>query len=214
MPAGASRLQVAMMRRAPSPAPSEARRRIPSHCIPTRTLTPGDAVKALWPRPERIALAPATPAERASVVALARALRAQPPAALAQEDAGKAWAEQAEAAGFALEVWRVGADDPRDPCEPGDSADAPAGAGWFWVLRERGDLRGHGTYLFRAGPDQEARHHGAAIILQAPHAYFERGTGALALAVLLAAADDGRPPDVLMTDSLHRYQQASGARSK
>lgn len=196
------------MRRAPSP-PSKARRRTSSHCILTRTFTPGNFVAALWPRPQRIALAPATPGERASVVALAQVLRASPPASLAQADTGQAWAEQADTAGFALELWHVDA-----ASSAADPADALPGAGWFWVLRERADVRGHGTYVFRAGPDQEARHQRATIIVQAPHAYFERGTGALATAVLLAAADDGRPPDVLMTDSLHRYQQASGGRSK
>jgi hypothetical protein len=164
-------------------------------------------VTALWPRPRRTALAPATPAERASVLALVEVLRASPPPSRAQ-DAGTAWAEQAARAGFALELWRV------EASSAAGLADALPGAGWFWVLRERGDVRGHGTYVFRAGPDQGARHHGAAIIVQAPHAYFERGTGALAATLLFAAADPGQGPDVLMTDSLHRYQQASGARSK
>lgn len=154
-------------------------------------------------------MAPATPAERARVIALAQVLRASPPASLARADAGQAWAAQADGAGFALELWRVGADA---PCAA-SPADALPGAGWFWVLRERGDVRGHGTYVFRAGPDPEARHHGATIIVQAPHAYFERGTGALATAVMLAAGA-GQAAGVLMTDSLHRYQQASGARSK
>lgn len=156
-------------------------------------------------------MAPATPAERAGVLALVQVLRASPPASLAHVDAGKAWAERADGAGFALELWCVDAGTPR----AGEAADAPPAAGWFWVLRERGaERRGHGTYVFRAGPDQGARHHGAAIIVQAPHAYFERGTGALAAAVMFAAPDAGQAPDVLMTDSLHRYQQPSGARAK
>jgi hypothetical protein len=199
------------MRRAPSPAPTEACRGTSSHCIATRTLTPEEVVEALWPRPQRIAMAPATPAERAGMIALAQVLRASPPAALAQADAGKAWAEQADGAGFALELWRVGTGA---PCVA-DTIDAPPDAGWFWVLRERGDQRrGHGTYVFRAGPARGAMPHGTAIIVQAPHAYFERGTGALAAAVMFTAADAGLAPDVLMTDSLHRYQQASGARAR
>lgn len=156
-------------------------------------------------------MAPATPAERASVIALAQVLRASPPVSLAQEDAGKAWVERADGAGLALELWRV---DAGASCMT-DTVDAPPDGDWFWVLRERGDeRRGHGTYVFRAGPARGARPHGAAIIVQAPHAYFERGTGALAAAVMFAAADTAQAPDVLMTNSLHRYQQASGARAK
>jgi hypothetical protein len=207
---GASWPQAAVMRRAPSPALSEACRGTPSHGIATRTLTLGEAVEALWPRPQRIAMAPATPAERAGVLALTLALRGSPPSQ-GQGDAGREWAERASGAGFALELWCV---DGGAPCGV-DAADPSLDAGWFWVLRERGaERRGHGTYVFRASPARGASLHGPAIIVQAPHAYFEHGTGALAAAVMFAAADAGQAPDALMTDSLHRYQQASGARAR
>jgi len=71
------------------------------------------------------------------------------------------------------------------------------------VLRERdSDRHGRGVYLFRRDPQTPSAQ--PLRILQAPHAYFDKGTGALALELLVRGDDDARP-DALFANSMHRY---------
>lgn len=176
----------------------------PRSHVAVRRLDLDEALAVLWPRPGQGASAPATSAERALVDALVAAQRAAPPAEDAATSGAQALADRAARAGFVLERWRVSAG-------PGATGGPhAAGAPWFWVLREHdAPRRGAGTYVFRAGPAGGA---GPALVVQAPHAYFERGTGALAAAIMFEA--DARAPAALMTNSLHRYRQASGERRR
>lgn len=71
----------------------------------------------------------------------------------------------------------------------------------FLVLRERpDDARGAGAYVFRIGEQA------APVILQAPHAYFDVGTGRIAAGMFFG---DRRGPRAraLFVNTLHRYQR-------
>lgn len=181
-----------------------------------RQLGVHEAVAELWPRPRQAASAAATPAERALMDVLVPALSAAPPVEQAASSGVLELGERAARAGFALELWRVTA-TPAPGTSVTVSGDAhAAGSPWFWVLREHAAARrGAGTYVFRAGQagrDEPGR--GPALVMQAPHAYFERGTGALAAAIMFATDASDPAPVALMTNSMHRYQQASGERRK
>jgi hypothetical protein len=71
--------------------------------------------------------------------------------------------------------------------------DARDAGGALWVLREAGNRRaGDGLYVFRPG--------GAPVCVQAPHTFFDEGTGDIALAV----AADLRAV-ALFANTVHRY---------
>jgi hypothetical protein len=71
--------------------------------------------------------------------------------------------------------------------------DARDAGGALWVLREAGTRRaGDGLYVFRPG--------GAPVCVQAPHTFFDEGTGDIALAV----AADLRAV-ALFTNTVHRH---------
>lgn len=77
----------------------------------------------------------------------------------------------------------------------------------LWLLREdAAHRRGRGVYLFRAG-----RPAARSILLEAPHVYFDIGTGAISVAAFLADAT-GRE-HALFGNSSHRYQGAVNAAS-
>jgi len=68
----------------------------------------------------------------------------------------------------------------------------------LWILKEMTTLRrGAGAYVFRTGQATDD-------IVQAPHAYYDLGTGALA-AALFSCAPEGRRPRVFATNTVHRY---------
>lgn len=69
----------------------------------------------------------------------------------------------------------------------------------FLVLREAaGAARGFGAYLFREGAAAPL------IVLQAPHAYFDRHTGAIAISLFFDPAG-GVAPRALFVNTVHRY---------
>ncbi len=71
-------------------------------------------------------------------------------------------------------------------------------AGGVWVLREAGGRReGTGLYVFRPG--------GAPVCVQAPHTFFDEGTGPIALAVFA----DLRA-GCLFVNTVHRHAPSSG----
>jgi hypothetical protein len=67
-----------------------------------------------------------------------------------------------------------------------------------WILKEQAKARrGAGAYVFRVGEATDD-------VIQAPHAYYDMGTGQLG-AALFSCAPAGRRPRVFATNSLHRY---------
>ena len=93
-------------------------------------------------------------------------------------------------AGMTLELWRIGG--------------RPT-----WVVRERTtEQRGLGIYLIHAAIPPSR-----PVLLQAPHVYFDRRTQGIAAAMFWAT--DARPElHGLFTNSVHRFQQHTGARDK
>ncbi len=77
----------------------------------------------------------------------------------------------------------------------------------LWLLREDAThRRGRGVYLFRAGQPAVR-----SILLEAPHVYFDIGTGAIAVAAFLA--DPVGREHALFGNSSHRYQGSASASS-
>jgi hypothetical protein len=103
-----------------------------------------------------------------------------------------AWQQEAAAADFTLEVWRI-ADET------------------YWALVEApGKSRGAGAYIIRVGGPRET---GPTILLEAPHNFYDVGTGRLA-AELFFTKRDGARPRALFTNTIHRYQLAPGDKAK
>lgn len=156
--------------------------------VPVRELDLAQAVALLWPDDRAIEFRPSTLREQEMVRQLVPALMA-----------GRAPAEQRrvighdpiERAGFVLELWRV---------------EGRA----YWALREQpGREHGAGTYLFRAAPSTSSPRY----LLQAPHAYFDRHTGAIAARVFFASPAGARV-HALFSNSIHRYQAAPRQRTR
>lgn len=103
----------------------------------------------------------------------------------------RAWQADAAPAGFHIEVWRI------------DNQT-------YWSLIESRDrARGAGAYVFRVAPRED----GPAILLEAPHNFYDLGTGRLA-AELFFASPPGARPRALFTNTIHRYQLAPGNRKR
>jgi len=135
----------------------------------------------LWPSPEAVVFKPTTLEEREVFS------RVFPQLLSAAREAGPAPVSAVESlarVGFLLETWRT----PQDT---------------FWVLRERPEQRrGAGAYLLRTGP---ASHD----FIQAPHAYFDQGTGPLA-AALFVCPPPGTRPRLFATNTAHRFKGTPG----
>lgn len=135
----------------------------------------------LWPRPEEVTFAPSTLEERA---VFTRALDALLSAAPSEGVPPQGIAAELGELGLGLEVWRT----PKDT---------------FWVVREKEDRRrGAGAYVIRAGA-------ATFDFIQAPHAYFDSGTGMLG-AWLFACAPDGARPRLFATNTAHRFRGRPG----
>jgi len=103
----------------------------------------------------------------------------------------RAWQADAAAAGLQLDVWKLDGQT-------------------YWALLEQRDrVRGAGAYVFRVAPPEA----GTPILLQAPHNFFDMGTGRLA-AELFFASPAGARPRALFTNTIHRYQLAPGNKKK
>lgn len=103
----------------------------------------------------------------------------------------RAWQADAAAAGLQLEVWKLGGQT-------------------YWALLEPSDrVRGAGAYVFRVAPPEG----GPTILLQAPHEFFDMGTGRIA-AELFFEPPPGARPRALFTNTIHRYQLAPGNKQK
>ncbi len=144
-------------------------------------LPPG--FKTLWPSSDEVQFQPTTLEERVAFRALL------PPlidAARKGHPLPARLVKDAAKVGFELEEWQ----------HEGER---------FWALRERRDAhRGAGAYLLRVGPAQE-------LAVQAPHAYYDLGTGALG-ARLFVCAPEGRRPRAFLTNTAHRFKGQPGER--
>ncbi len=79
------------------------------------------------------------------------------------------------------------------------------GARYLALLERSDDPRGAGGYVFRVG---EA----APVILQAPHAYFDLGTGRIAAGMFFGSRKGPRAR-ALFVNTLHRYERGEPERS-
>jgi hypothetical protein len=176
-----------MPRATTAPAPASAATPAPRQENPPvsiRELTPEQVRAELWPRPSPV-FAPMAIEERTELGALVAALAR---AAIAGGDV-RALAARAAGIGFGIEIWRVR-------------------GRVFWALRELPDRRrGAGAYVLRPGPHPGAQ---PEIVLQAPHAYFDRGTGNLAAALFFGHEGSGRAR-ALFTNTAHRRGGGSAA---
>jgi len=103
-----------------------------------------------------------------------------------------AWQSEAAAGGFRIEEWQIANET-------------------YWALLEaRGTARGAGAYIVRVGGPAET---GPTILLEAPHNFYDMGTGRLA-AELFFTKRDGVRPRALFTNTIHRYQLAPGDKKK
>ena len=94
------------------------------------------------------------------------------------------------AVGFKIEVWT-------------------AGDRKLWaILEEPTRRRGAGAYLVRLGPPEKEE-----ILLQAPHADYDLGTGEMA-ARLFLAPPPGNAPRALFLNTMHRYQLLPGQKER
>lgn len=94
----------------------------------------------------------------------------------------------ARRAGFFVEYWRV------------------EGHEYFALLEDKRHNTGAGAYLFRIGPRGD---HDRELILEAPHSYFDLGSGRLAVSLFFSGGDRVR---ALFVNTLHRWTQTDGAR--
>jgi len=103
----------------------------------------------------------------------------------------RAWQAEAAGAGFQIEIWKLGGQT-------------------YWALIEQRDrVRGAGAYVFRVAPPEA----GPMILLQAPHNFYDMGTGRLAAELFFGPAQGARPR-ALFTNTIHRYQLAPGDKKK
>ncbi|WP_045119218.1 hypothetical protein [Haliangium ochraceum] len=145
-----------------------------------RELTPARVRELLWPARTPTVLGMAE-GERVALGALVEAL------AEAAHRGGdlRALAARAAEAGMVLELWRVRGHV-------------------FWALLEAPERRrGAGAYVFAPGPASGRRGGDFEYVLQAPHAYFDRGTGDIA-AALFFGPGRGRVR-AFFTNSVYRY---------
>ena len=103
----------------------------------------------------------------------------------------RAWQQDAAAAGLQIEVWKL----------EGQT---------YWALLEPSDrVRGAGAYIFRVAPPEP----GPMILLQAPHNFYDMGTGRIA-AEMFFDPPPGARSRALFTNTIHRYQLAPGDKKK
>jgi hypothetical protein len=159
--------------------------------VPPKALTLDDYEAAVYAAGPTSTFAPTTPTEHEAVAKLVPALldaawSPTPPATPAK------WQAAAASAGFRIEAWTIQGDR-------------------YWALVEvPGRERGAGAYIFRVAPRTSGE---PVILLQAPHNFFDLGTGRLAADVFFAPRQ-GIRPRALFTNTIHRYQLTPGDKKK
>ena len=136
---------------------------------------------ALWPKPRPPRYVAADEARCAAVFDLVHRVSA----AASNTSSSVSFDRDAREAGLRIEQWLVGPHR-------------------YLALLELAGTRGMmGAYVFRMGPTTEGRE----IVLQAPHSFFDVGTGEIALETFLRAGEQAR---ALFVNTLHRHMQADG----
>jgi len=152
-------------------------------------ITVEDFEREIWSAGPGATYVPTTAAEREMLQKLIPKLlegsRAQPP------PDPQAWRDEANAVDFDIAIWKVYGET-------------------FWGLIEApGKVRGAGAYIFRVAPKET----GATVLLEAPHNFFDLGTGRIA-AELFFRPQTGNKPRALFTNTIHRYQLSPGNKKK
>jgi hypothetical protein len=160
--------------------------------IAKRSIILDDVPRLTWVPGKAATFAPTTVVERQAIAELVpellAAATAQPPPDLAQLQ------PEAARAGMRLEIWELGGEQ-------------------FWALLEAPERRrGAGAYLFRASVSGDDDH--PAILLEAPHADHDIGTGEIAASLFFAPPPGGKRPRALFVNTIHRYQIEPGRRQK
>jgi hypothetical protein len=168
----------------PPPQPPGDTSRDARMALPPKPLAaclPEKWVQELWPPAEAVHFRPTTLEERQAFSRLVPGLLE---AARTARTPPAPLVALARTVGFEVLTWTHGSDV-------------------LWVLREQAaKRRGAGAYVFRTGAATQD-------VIQAPHAYFDVGTGPLAL-TLFACAPEGHRPRVFMTNTAHRYRGRPG----
>lgn len=156
-----------------------------------KTLTIEDYEAAVYAAGPSATFRPTTPSEHEAIAKLVPALleaswSATPPASTAK------WRDAAAAAGFRIDTWSV------------------YGERYWGLVEDTGRERGAGAYIFRVAPRIEGE---PTILLQAPHNFYDLGTGRLA-ADMFFARRKGTRPRALFTNTIHRYQLTPGDKKK
>jgi len=142
-----------------------------------------DEIKDLvWKRGIDASYAPTTAREREAVATILPAMIA---AAETGAPADPAWAQTAARAGFRVEAWDVDGTT-------------------FWALVEVAP-RGAGAYFVRAGAGD------AAVLLEAPHVYYDLLTEDIGIRLFFRLGA-WRRPRAFFTNTLHRHQLEPGKR--
>ncbi len=159
--------------------------------VPRRKIIVDDVARLTWAGGAKATFAPTTLVEREVVADLVPKLLAGAAASPAP-DLGQ-WQPAAARAGLRLEIWELGGQI-------------------IWALVEPPERRrGAGAYLFRAGAGEGDET--PAILLQAPHADYDIGTGDIAVS-LFVDPPPGRRPRALFLSTIHRYQVEPGRRQR
>ena len=163
---------------AAGPAMAEQGLRVAPARVPIRDMTPEGIGAELWPE-TRVSYVPMSAGDRERLGTLVAGLTA---AARSGGDV-RALAARAREIGFRVEIWRVR-------------------GRVFWALLEaRAQRRGAGAYLIRPGPHLGGQ---PEIVLQAPHVFFDLGTGHIAAALFFGWEGRGRAR-ALFTNTVYRY---------
>lgn len=140
--------------------------------------------RRLWPEPGPPAYVAPDERQSAALSTLVRGMLTDPIAPRAE------LAQAASAAGYTLEGWSV------------------AGRRYLAAVEQPNRRGGGGAYVVRV-PTGEAPV--GAVILQAPHGFYDLGTETIALEMLLS---EGDWPRALFVNTMHRYLGADGVRRK
>jgi hypothetical protein len=159
--------------------------------VTRRKLIVDDVARTLWQSGKDATFAPTTLVEREALTGLVPVLLTAAAASPIPDPVP--WQAQAVRAGLRLEVWEIGEQT-------------------YWALVEPPEeRRGAGGYVFRVAAVPEDDY--PSILLQAPHADHDVGTGDIA-SRLFFDPPPGKRPRALFVNTIHRYQLQPGQRQR